>query len=115
VSDTLPVIPSIQPINSCAPGDETYEIHWNPVWEPSKEDIPVWEYTPLGVSVQLSSSDMEELSPIPTEESVATSGEIPTVTEATPVSSTPTTGRVPAHYKALKDVMSSRTPSMSSI
>jgi len=58
---------------------------------------------------------MEEVSPITTEEFVATSGEILTATEATPVGSTPLTGRVPARYKALKDIMSSRTPSTSSI
>ena len=112
VSDALPVIPSIQPINSRALGDEAYEIHWNPVWEPSEEDIP---FTPPGVSVQMSSSNMEDVSPIMTEESVATSGEIPTETEATPVRSTPLAGRVSECYKALKDIMSSRTPFMSSI
>ena len=47
-SDTLPVIPSIQPINSCAPDDEDYEIHWNPIWEPEEDDIP---FTPPGVFV----------------------------------------------------------------
>lgn len=112
MSDTLPVIPSIQPINSCAPGDEAYKIHWNPILEPSEEDIPI---TPPGVSVQISSSDMEDISPITIEESVATSGEIPTATKATTIRSTPLVGRVPKCYKELKDIMSSRTPSMSSI
>jgi len=85
----------MQPINSRASGDETYKLHWNLVWEPSEDDIPIWEYTPPGVSAPLFSSDMEEVSPILTEEFVAMSGEIPTATEPTPVSSTPTAGRVP--------------------
>ena len=112
MSDTLLVILSVQLIKSCAPGDEAYAIHWNPIWEPSEEDIP---FTSPGVLVPMSSSDMEEVSPITTEESVATSGEIPTAMEATPISSNPLTGRVPARYKALKDILSSRTPSTSSI
>ena len=112
MSDTLPIIPSIQPLNSRALDDKVYEIHWNPVWEPSEEDIP---FTPPGVSVQMYSSDMEDVSPITTDESVATSGEIPTATEATPVRSTPLGERLPKRYKALRDIMSSRTPSTSSI
>ena len=86
VSDTLPVIPSIQPINSHAPDDEAYKIHWNLVWEPSEEDI---SFTPPGVSVPMSSSDMEDVSPVTSEESVATRGEIPTSTETTPFLITP--------------------------
>jgi len=114
-SDTLPVILSIQPINSRAPGDETYDVHWNLVWENPEDDIPMWEDTPFGFSAPLSPSNMEGGSPISTDESVATSGEIPTATEPTPVSSTPTTERLPAGYHALKDIMSSETPSMNSI
>lgn len=112
MSDTIHVILSIQSINSRAPGNKAYEIHWNPIWEPSEEDIPV---TPPGVSTQMSSSDMKEVSPITTKESVATSSEIPIAMEATPVGSTPLIRRVPACYKALKDIMPSRTPSASSI
>lgn len=112
VSDTLPVILSIQPINSRAPEDETYELHWNPVWEPSEEYIPP---TPPGVSVPMSSSDMEDTSPITSEESVVTSGEIPTSTETTPFRITPLGVTLPLRYKALRDVMSSRTPPTSSM
>jgi len=112
VSDTLPVIPSIQLINSCAPEDETYKLHWNPVWEPSEEDIPP---TPPGVLVPMSSSDMEDTSPVTSEESVATSGEIPTSTETTPFRITSLGVTLPLGYKALRDVMSSRTPPTSSM
>ena len=60
VSDTLPVISSIQPINSRALDDEDYEIHWNPIWEPEEDDIP---FTPPGVSSPMSTSHMDETSP----------------------------------------------------
>ena len=40
VSDTLPVIPSVQPINSRAPDDEAFEYYWNPFWEPLEDDFP---------------------------------------------------------------------------
>lgn len=115
MSDTLPAILSIQSINSRAPGDETHEVRWNPIWENLEDDTPVWEYTPPGFSAPLSPSHMEGGSPISKEESVATSGEISTATKPTPVSSTPTTERLPAGYHALKDIMYSRTPSTSSI
>lgn len=59
-SDTLLVLLSIQPINSRAPEDEAYEYYWNPVWEPSEDDIP---YTPLSASPRASSSDMGDRSP----------------------------------------------------
>lgn len=47
VSDTLPVILSIKPINSRVPDDEAYEYYWNPIWEPSEDNIP---NTRLGAS-----------------------------------------------------------------
>ena len=115
VSDTLPLVSSIQPINSRAPGDKTYIAHWNPVWEDSKDDIPVWEDSPLVFSVPMSPPDMEGGSPISTDESVVTSGEIPTVTEPIPVRSTSTSERLPPGYHALRDLMSSELPPMSSI
>lgn len=114
-SETLHVILSIQLIKSHAPGNETYGVHWNPIWENPEDDIPVWEDTPPSFSALLSPSDMEGGPPISTDESVSTSGEIPTVTEPTPISSTPTTERLPACYHALKDIMSFGTPSMSSV
>lgn len=114
-SDTLPVILSIQPINSRAPGDEAYVLHSNPVWEDPEDDIPVWENFPPGFSAPLSPSEMEGGSPISTDESVATSGEIPTATEPTPINSAPTTERLPPGYRALRDLMSSEFPSMTSI
>ena len=110
MSDTLPVIPSLQPINSRAPDDETYEVHWNPIWE--EEYIPP---TPPSASVPMSSSDMEDISPVTSEESVAMSSGIPTAMEATPFPSTPLGVTLPLRYNALRDVMSSRTPSTSSI
>ena len=114
-SNNLPIILSIQPIISHALGDKAYNVHWNPIWETPEDDIPVWEDTPLGFLAPLSPSDMEGGSPISTDESVATSGEIPTATEPIPISSTPTTERLPPGYRALRDLMSSDFPSMSSI
>ena len=114
VSDTLPVVLSIQSIKSHAPSDGAYNYHWNPIWEELKDDIPVWEYTPPSFSAPLSPSDMEGGSPISTDESIATSGEIPTAMEPTPVGSAPTTERLPPGYHALRDVMPSDLPSMSS-
>ena len=98
VSDTLPIIPSIQPINSRAPDDEAYELHWNPIWEPYEDDIP---FTPTGVSVPMSSSDMDDTSPRASETPVLSSIETPI----------PATSPVPSHYKALRDNMGSRNPS----
>ena len=58
---------------------------------------------------------MEDVSPTSTEESIATSGEIPTATEPTLVSSTPTTRNLPLGYKAIRDTMPSGTPFTGSI
>ena len=63
----------------------------------------------------MSPPDMEGESPVSTDESIATSGEIPTAMEPTPVGNTPITERLPPGYRALKDIMSSETPSRSSI
>lgn len=115
VSGTLPIVLSIQPINSRAPDDETYIAHWNPIWENLENDIPIWEDTPLSFSAPMSPPDMEDGSPVSTDESVAMSGEIPTAMEPTPIGNTPITERLPPGYRALKDIMSSETPSMSSI
>ena len=114
-SDTLPIVLSIQPINSRAPGDKAYVFHSNPIWEEPEDDIPVWENFPPGFSAPLSPSYMEEGSPISTNESVATSGEIPTATEPTPIGSAPSAERLPPGYRAFRDLMSSGFPSMSSI
>ena len=114
-SYTLLVILSIQSINSRALGDEAYILHSNPVWEELEDDIPVWENSPPGFSAPLSPSYMEGGSPVSTDESIVMSGEIPTATEPTPVGSTPTTERLPPGYRALRDLMSSGFPSMSSI
>ena len=110
VCEILSIVLSIQPIRSRAPGDETYELHWNPVWEPSDNNVPFWDY-----SVPPTSSDMGDMSPTKTDESVATSGEIPTATESIPVSSSPTTRNLPPGYRSLRDAMSSGTPVTSSI
>lgn len=101
VSDTLPIISSIQPINYHAPEDESYDIHWNPVWEPSEEDIP--------------STPPSEESPITSKESIVTSGEIPIPMETSPFCVTPLDVTLPLRYKALRDVMGSRTPLTSSM
>lgn len=114
-SDTIPVVLSIQPINSRALGDEAYVLHSNPIWENLEDDIPVWEDFPPGFSALMSPPDMEGGSPISTDESVATSSQIPTTMEPTPASSTSTTRRLPPGYLALRDLMSSELPSMSSI
>jgi len=58
---------------------------------------------------------MDDLSPTTTDESVATSGEIPTSTDPIHVSSTPTTTNLPPGYKALRDTMPSGTPFMGPI
>lgn len=105
-SGTLPVIPSIQPLNSRAPEDDFYDIHWNPVWEPSEEDIP---FTPPVVSVPMSSSDMDDTSPITSEASVVMSAEIPISAETPPFSVTPFGVTLPLRYRALRDVIGSRT------
>ena len=63
----------------------------------------------------MSPPDMEGGSPVSTDESVVTSSEIPTIMEPIPVGNTPITERLPPGYRALKDIMSSETPSMSSI
>ena len=78
VSDTLPLISSIQPLNSRALEDESYDIRWNPVWEPLEEDFPL---TPPSVSIPVSSSNMDDTSPVMSEESFVTSGKIPIPTE----------------------------------
>ena len=75
----------------------------------------MWEDTPLVFSAPLCPSNMEGSSPISTDESIATSGEIPTTTEPMPVSSISTTERLPPGYRALRDLMSSKFPPMSSI
>ena len=74
VSDTLPVIPSIQPINSRAPEDEGYEVHWNPIWEPDEDDIPI---TPPSVSSSMSTSHMDETSPSTSETPVVSNIDTP--------------------------------------
>lgn len=63
----------------------------------------------------MSPPDMEGGSPVSTDEYVVTSGEISTAMEPTPIGNTPITERLPPGYRALKDIMSSETPSMSSI
>lgn len=95
MSDTLHVIPSIQPINSRTPDDEAYKFHWNPVWEPSKDDIP---NTPTGLSTPMSSSDMEDTSPRASETLVVSSIETPILD----------TSPVPSRYKSLRDNMGTR-------
>jgi len=71
-SDTLLIIPGIQPLNSHASKYESYDIHWNPIWEPSNKDFPL---TPC-VSVPMSSSDIDEMNPVTSEESFIASGEM---------------------------------------
>lgn len=101
---------SIQPLSSRAPSDETYQYHWNPTWEPFEDGIPFWDHPSPRGSVPQVSSDMNELSPTTTDDSVATSGEIPTPTDPIHVSSTPTTTNLPLGYKALRDATPSGTP-----
>ena len=97
VSDTLPVIPSIQPINSRASDDEGYEIHWNPIWEPDEDDIP---FTPLGVSSPMSTSHMDETSPRVSETPALSNIDTPI----------PATSPLPPRYQSLRDRVSARTP-----
>jgi len=102
VSDTLPVIPSIQPINSRAPDDEAYEYYWNSIWEPSEDDIP---NTPIGAPSPMSSSDMEDTSPIVSETPVVSNIDTPI----------PATSSVPSRYRSLRNAMGSRTPPSTTI
>lgn len=97
VSDTLPVIPSIQPINSRTPDDEGYEIHWNPIWEPEEDDIP---FTPPGVSSPMSTSHMDETSPRVSEAPIFLNIDTPI----------PATSPLPPRYQSLRDRVSARTP-----
>lgn len=99
VSDTLPLIPSIQPISSRAPDDEDYLFYWNPVWEPEVDDIPV---TPTGVSSPMASSGVNTPSHI-SETPVVTNIEIPI----------PSSSPLPSHYKSLRDTSRSRAPTSS--
>ncbi|CAA3004364.1 Hypothetical predicted protein [Olea europaea subsp. europaea] len=57
---------------------------------------------------------MGDVSPTTTDESVETSGEIPTSTEFAPVISSPTTRNLPPGYRSLRDAISSGTPFTSS-
>ena len=102
VSDTLLVIPSIQPINSRAPDDEAYEFHWNPIWEPYKDDIP---FTRSGVSTPMSTSHMDETSPRASDTPVLSSIETPI----------PATSPVPSCYKSLRDNAGTRIPASSTM
>ena len=111
-SDTLPIILSIQLLNSRSPEDESYDIHWNPIWEPSEEDFPL---TPPGVSVPMSFSNVDDTSPITSEESFMTSGEIPIPTETSPFHVTSFGIMLPLRYNALTDIMGSRSPLKSSM
>ena len=61
VCDALPIVPSIQPLNSRAPEDDFYEFFYNPIWEPSDEDYPA---TPIGAPSPMASSDMGDASPV---------------------------------------------------
>lgn len=97
VSDTLPVILSIQPINSRALGNEDYEVDWNPIWEPDEDDIPV---TPPGVSSPMSTSHMDETSPRVSETPVLSNIDTPI----------PATSLLPPHYQSLRDRVSARIP-----
>ena len=98
VSDTLPVIPSIQPINVRAPSDEDYEEDWNPIWEPDEDDIPV---TPPGMPSSMSTSQMDETSP--------SAGETPVVSSIeTPI---PATSPLPPQYQSMRDRIAARMPS----
>jgi len=103
-SDTLPIILSIQPLNSRAPEDESYDIRWTTIWEPSEEDFPL---TPPGVSVPMSSFDMDETNPITNEESFMASGGIHIPTETSPFRVTSLGITLPLHYNALVDIIDS--------
>ena len=107
VSRTLPIVPSIQPLNSRAPGDENYQFYLNPIWEPSKNGIPFWEYTSPR---QQFPSDMENPSPTTTDEFGVPGDEIPTTMESTHVSRIVSTGGLPLGYRALRDFLSSPFP-----
>lgn len=110
MSETLSIVPSIQPLNSRALGDETYQFHWNPIWEPSENGIPFWEYTSPRVPPPPFPFDMEDTSPTTTDESGMPGGENPTSMVSTLVSGTPTTERLPPGYRAISHVMSSPFP-----
>ena len=112
VSDTLPVILSIQSLNSCTPEDESYNIHWNPISKPFEEDIPV---TPPSVSIPMSSSNMHETNPILGEETLMASSEIPVSPETSPFHVTPLGVMLPLCYNSLADIMDSISPLMSSM
>lgn len=99
VSDTFPLIPSIQPISSRAPDDEDYLFHWNPVWEPEVDDIPV---TPTGASSPMASSGVNTSSHV-SETPVVTNIEVPS----------PSSSPLPSRYKPLRDMSRSHPPTSS--
>ena len=111
VSDTLPIILSIQPPDSRALGGEPYDINWNPIWENLEEEFP---FTPLGVSVAMSSSYMDETTPVTGEENLVSSGQNPLPMEGFPFHSGLGV-TFPLGYHALFDIMSSMSLNRSSV
>lgn len=97
-SDTLPVILSVQPLNSRAPDDEAFEYYWNPVWEPLDDDFPS---NPMSDSPWVSSSDMEDSSPRASETPVVSNIDTPI----------PATSPFPSQYRSLRNAMGSGGPS----
>ena len=83
VSQILPIIPSIQPISSHAPGDRDYQFYTQPIWEPSQKSTPFWEYTSPQKPF---SSDMDNPSPTTTDDSGMPGDEIPSTMDFTYVS-----------------------------
>lgn len=96
VSDTFPIIPSIQLISSRTPDDEDYEYHWNPIWEPSEDDFP---NTPTSVSSPVASSGMGDTYPHVSETPVVSDIETPILA----------TSPLPSHYRALRDNINARS------
>lgn len=102
VSGALPILPSVQPINSRAPDDEEFEYHWNLVWEPSEDDFPD---TPTSVSSPMASSGMGDTSPRVSETPVVSDIETPI----------PATSPLPSRYRALRDNVAARSRTPTSI
>jgi len=107
VSQILPIIPSIQPISSRAPGDRDYQFYTNPIWEPSQKSTPFWEYTSPQKPFP---SDMDNPSPTTTDDSGMPGDEIPSTMDSTYVSRNTSTGGLPLGYKALRDFISTPFP-----
>ena len=103
VGGTLPIVPSVQPLDSRALGEEPFDIDWTPLCEYLDEDLPT---TPLGVSVAMASSDVDEKSLVSGKENLVSSRELPLPPKGFPFN-TPLGMSLPFCYRALSNLMGS--------